>query len=242
MTKAFALNELERALALWPDTDFDAPLEPEEYYPYMERKLGERFAHLQELKEEFAQKRDPAKLQAMLDYAYDEGIYYDMTMRGSYHNQLSFLSLLNVLPDDRELKLLDLGAGDGNIDIALAQLMPNLTIYAVERNAGALRRMEQSITSDVQGRVIPVRADYEKDSLPAADLTIAVNPPGIFEILPSVTTPQIVMSFDGHGYDRSSIQYGTMPDAAQMGFLFQVLDQLYFAPEQSVVTGLFIAR
>jgi hypothetical protein len=242
MTKAFALNELERALALWPDTDFDAPLEPEEFYPYMEQKLGERFTKLLEYKNEFSESRNPETLRAMLSHAYEQGIYDNLMMRGSYHNQLSFLSLLNVLPDDKDMTIIDLGAGDGNVDIALAMLLPNLTIYSVERNEGALRVMEKNITPDVKGRVIPVRADYEKDRLPAAELTIAVNPPGIFEILPYANTQQFLMSFDGHGTDRERIQYGTMYEAAQMGFGFQVLDQLHYAPEQSVVTGLFIGR
>jgi hypothetical protein len=222
--------DLEKALALWPDTDLDAPFEPEAYYPRLINKFGGRVAQLIALKKAYFRNRTERNSDALL--------YYDMAPRGAPCNQYSFLSLLNILPAEEKLTLVDIGAGDGKVDIALAMMLPNITIHAVDKSTVSLGLLEKVIPESLRERVIPVHADYRRNMLPNADLAISVNPPDIFEMLCHNPCERALVCFDGMGYDKGTA-YAHLWRALEYGLDVEILDNLFYAPELNIITAEF---
>jgi ubiquinone/menaquinone biosynthesis C-methylase UbiE len=72
----------------------------------------------------------------------------------------------------------DLGAGTGNFSWALAELLgPQATIYAVDRDGKAIRRLHQRLEQAAPGAaIVPLQADITRGlDLPALDGVLMAN-------------------------------------------------------------------
>lgn len=96
------------------------------------------------------------------------GFDFNRTPRGAV------LSLVAAVSWDEPASWLDLGAGDGNIAVVLAELFPRARGFAVERDAELAKRLRARLEPHPQVEVI--RADYLTASLPSVTWALT-NPP-----------------------------------------------------------------
>jgi precorrin-6B methylase 2 len=71
---------------------------------------------------------------------------FGYTQVATYDRFLGFKKLLTYVPTDNIKTILDLGCGQGEFSIAMAEAFPNATVDAIDLDTESLRRVQKTVT------------------------------------------------------------------------------------------------
>src|SRR4051812_24737847 len=91
--------DIEKALALWPDTDMDAPIDDDAFQEHFRQRFAQHIPELEGLEERYRTYGCDASFDALYGFYFAKGLYYDITPRGALSSRYAFLSLLNIIHD-----------------------------------------------------------------------------------------------------------------------------------------------